>query len=107
MRRLLMLGLVILTACGGREVPPPDSVRDGATNWPVADAGTGDCADDFHATRILCNGQEGEAYRACVLAADDRFEGCLPPHEECSIRCTDTFGVVGQEADDCRAACPD
>ena len=105
MREMIVVALLV-TVCGGRDIPPPAARADGGTIYPVADAGAGDCADDFHATRILCNGLPDDRYRACVLAADDRFEGCLPPDQECAIRCTDEHGVRTPEDLACRAACP-
>lgn len=104
MRKVLSTIALLLAACGGRDIPPPAARADGGTIYPVADAGSGDCADDFHATRILCNGLPSDEYRACVLAADDRFEGCLPPERECAIRCTDELGIT-PEGEACRAAC--
>lgn len=118
MHRAIAL-LTALMACGyGREHNPgtPSSGDAGRIVRAPAliDAGTGNCVDDFDATRTACGAIDagGEDQILCALAVVDAFEACLGPAQTCRERCTrrihqieDSGVPASQQISDATAAC--
>lgn len=110
--RWLFVQVLLLAACGDdREVP--QGRADGSTaNMLAADAGTGNCMDDYFLARSFCavvpDGGEPntEQIEACQLAVIDQYEGvCLPPGVACRDRCS-IETETAQQLDQCQAGCP-
>jgi hypothetical protein len=110
MRGVLVL-VLLLTACGGREVPPPSST-DGGASLPAVDAGTGVCRDDYNETAKECiqrfppDDAGVSLYGECALNAIDAFEWCLGAREACEFRCTITEAGNPQGSGGCMSRCP-